>query len=82
MKTYKIVRVEWEDISSYSAWRDIKDVKKCEPLKVVSVGTLVKGTRGNVAIVQMVAENKDVGATQIIPKHNVRKMEVVGSYRL
>ena len=82
MRTYKIVKVEWDDISSYSAWRDIGDVKKCYPLRIVSVGTLVKGKKGNVAIVQMVAENKDVGATQIIPKHNVKSIETIGSYRL
>ena len=82
MRTYKIVKVEWDDISGYSAWRDIGDVKKCNPLRIVSVGTLVKGKKGNVAIVQMVAENKDVGAAQIIPKHNVKSIETIGSYRL
>ena len=82
MKTYKIAKVEWEDITSFASWRDIHDVKKCEPSKCVSVGTLVKGKKGVVALCQSVADNEDVGSTKIIPKHNVRKIEILGTYKL
>ena len=82
MKTYKIVKVEWEDISSYSGWRDIGKVKECTPLRCVSVGTLMRGSKGVVALSQSVSENQDVGTMEIIPKHNVKNMEIIGSYRL
>lgn len=82
MKTYKIVKVEWEDISGYPAWRDIGDIKKCKPLHCVSVGTLMKGKKGCIALSQSVAENRDAGNTEVIPKHNVVSIEVIGKYRL
>jgi len=81
MKTYKIVKVEWDDISAYTAWRNIGEVKDCTPLRCVTVGTRVKAKRGNLAVFQTISENMNVADAMIIPKKNVRKVEVIGTYR-
>ena len=82
MRTYKMAKVEWEDISGYSAWRDREDMAKCRPLNCVSVGTLVKVTRGNVGLSLSISENGDGSGATVIPKKNIRNMKVIGSYRI
>jgi len=82
MRTYKIAKVEWEDISGYSTWRDREDMAKCRPLNCVSVGTLVNVAKGNVGLSLSISENGDGSGATVIPKKNIRNMKIIGSYRI
>ena len=82
MRTYKIARVTWNDISSHRGWTDIENTKDYSPLSCVSVGALVKVKRGNIGLVQSIAKNRDVAETIVIPKKVVVDIEVLGKFKI
>lgn len=82
MRTYKIARVTWDDISCYHGWRDIENTKDCDPLQCVSVGTLVEVKKGNVGLMQSVSGNDNGSEITVIPKRVIRRMKIIDKFEL
>lgn len=67
----RAVEIEWEDITTTSRWD--REPEKQIPLKVRSVGYLIRRDRRFITISQSHAENDDWSDTTVIPRANVKR---------
>ena len=81
MKTYKVVKVEWEDSSTHVGWRRHSETRELDPMKCTSCGLLVKTQKGSIGISTTVAENQDKIDTVVIPRKCVKSIEQIAKIR-
>jgi len=81
MRTYKIVKVEWEDTCNYRGWHDRKSRKAFEALPCVSAGILVNVRTGCVGVTHSVTKGDDVGETIIIARKVIKSITVLSTFK-
>lgn len=78
MKIGDVVEVEWWDAcGGGGSWESLTDVLKVEPLKVDSVGYLVKKDRRYLTIVQSTNANKDADHFLCVPRVWITRVTVL-----
>jgi len=82
MKKYKVLRVEWTDIAAYSTWRDKDEQQKCDSLLCTSCGIETRVKKGNLGLMQSISETNDRSGTLVIPRGNIKKIEVLSTFRV
>jgi len=80
MKTYKIVKVEWEDSVNCRGWRDLGQFRTIGCGPCVSSGILVRTQKGTVGVSHTVGEN-EIADTMIISRKAIKKIEVLGTFK-
>lgn len=82
-KRYKVVRVEWEDITSIpDSWTDDKEIEKYRPDVCVTWGYLVRQTKDRLYIAQTksvchIEHHLEWANVDMIPRGCVKKIEVM-----
>tara|TARA_R100000664_G_scaffold29034_1_gene40613 strand:- start:188 stop:451 length:264 start_codon:yes stop_codon:yes gene_type:complete len=72
---YKIMIVEWEDITSNTEpWLYISDALDLEPAQMTTVGWLVEDREESIILISSIGDNKEVGDINCIPKSVIKDM--------
>ena len=72
---YKIVLVEWEDITSNTdPWLYLSDALDLEPAQMTTVGWLVEDREESIILISSIGDNKEVGDINCIPKSVIKDM--------
>ena len=72
---YKIMIVEWEDITSNTEpWLYISDALDLEPAQMTTVGWLVEDREDSIILISSIGDNKEVGDINCIPKSVIKDM--------
>lgn len=76
----RIVKVDWEDITSHSGWHHVSDNGL---LLISSVGYLVAQSKDNILLAQSLSpENDRIAESLTIPRSVIRKTTTVGKVKL
>lgn len=76
----KIVKVDWQDITSHSGWHLAEDNSL---LNITSIGFLIAANKHGVIIAQSLSpENERVAESLTIPRSVITKMTTVGKVTL
>ena len=75
VRTLPVVRVTWVDSCSNHRWREMAEARADVPMECQSVGFLVANSARAVVLIQSVNESGHAGASWIIPKSCVRRVE-------
>lgn len=81
MRTHKVVKVEWDDSMSYGGWRGRDD--KLKGANCMSCGILVKVKKGYIGITHSMGDtcNDEIGDVMVIPRHAIKKIEVILTFK-
>ena len=72
---YKIMIVEWEDITSNTEpWLYISDALELEPAQMTTIGWLIEDRKNSILLISSIGDNKEVGDINCIPKSVIRDM--------
>lgn len=80
---HPMVRVEWEDSAGLGHWRDLEEIKKEEPLNIVSIGYLLRDDGACITLAGSYDQERkpgsrrvpNVGEAHTIPRSGVKKIE-------
>ena len=84
MRTYKIIKVEWEDCQSVTGWLNHKNVRKIGGERVFAAGLQVPAQRGYIGVTNLLdpCDVPRVGDTVIIPRKMIKgKIEVLHTFK-
>ena len=70
--------IYWEDITGSSGWHGESEALKKEPMKILSVGWLLKEDRDKVIIASTLSEDVGAADVNVFPTGCIRKIVRIG----
>lgn len=80
MRTFTIVKVEWEDSTNWRGWRSREKRSDIKPSPCVSAGILVQRNKDVIAVSHSYGED-DFGDTIAIPRKCTKSIEVIARFK-
>ena len=77
MRKRPLVIVEWDDVSSFSGWEDIKESKSIKPFQAKMVGWEISRNKNYLILATAFSEDECNGR-RVIPRgciRNIRRLE-------
>ena len=74
MKRYNCVIVEWNDASHFSESYHLDEIRKMKPLKVATIGFLVKNGKKEIAVSHELNQDNRLRNTTLIPRAYITKI--------
>jgi len=81
VRTYKIVKIDWDDSAMHGGWRPESHAREYSPGKCVSGGILVRTKPGSVGVTHSIGESA-VCDTIVIPRKAIRSIEVLSTFKV
>ena len=73
---YRLVRVEWEDITGNTEpWLCIDDALELEPARMTTVGWILADRTDSIIIAGSLGDKKEAGDVNCIPKSVIKTLE-------